>query len=209
MSDDISVALVEDDDAVRDSLSNLLARRGMRVSSFGSGQALISALDSGSSYDCVVSDIRMPRMSGSTLHRLMTSKGITTPIVFITGHGDIDLAVSSIKAGAADFIEKPINGERLTASIRSAVKLSRGVAAQGKDRTDLLKRYEMLSERQREVMLLAAQGKSNKEIAAVLGISPRTVEHYREWVMERMAAQNLAELVQMAVKLDLLNMRQD
>lgn len=208
MFDGTIVALVDDDDAVRDSLSSLLVRRGMRVSSYGSAHALVVAIDDGSTFDCIVSDIRMPRMSGSALHRFLLSKGIETPIIFITGHGDIDLAVTSIKSGAADFIEKPIDGERLTASIRGAVEHSRGVAAKGRDRTDLLKRYELLSERQREVMILAAQGKSNKEIAMVLGISPRTVEHYREWVMERMAAQNLAELVQMAVKLDLLQSRQ-
>jgi two-component system response regulator FixJ len=129
---------------------------------------------------------------------------VLPPLVLITGHGDVDMAVTALKAGAADFIEKPTDDERLLASIKSAVARNREVLRDEAELATIRQRYEQLSERQREVMGLAIKGLSNKEIAAQLSISPRTVEHYREWAMERMQASNFAELVQMAVRLSLI-----
>lgn len=138
---------------------------------------------------------------------MLKERGSVTPVIFITGHGDVDLAVASIKSGASDFIEKPINSERLITSVRDAIERARASRHEEHWVATLRQRYAALSERQREVMLLAAGGRSNKEIAAVLGLSARTVEHYREWVMEKMQAQNIADLVQMAMHLKLLSPR--
>jgi len=140
-------------------------------------------------------------MTGLALQRALAQRACLLPIIIVTGHGDIDMAVSAIKAGAFDFIEKPIDDRRLVTSISEAVRRSRDKIASERELADLERRYAELSERQRQVMDFATQGLSNKEIAARLGISPRTVEHYRESAMERMQAGRLAELVYMAVRL--------
>jgi RNA polymerase sigma factor (sigma-70 family) len=203
MTEKISVALIDDDEDVLDALASFLARRGLFVTSFPSGQPFLHAINAGSRFDCVVSDVRMPEMSGLELQRLLNGIPGSPPFVLITGHGDIDMAVTALKAGAADFIEKPTDDERLLTSIRSAVSRAREALHDEAELAAIRQRYEQLSERQREVMALATQGSSNKEIAAQLGISPRTVEHYREWAMERMQAGSFAELVRMAALLKL------
>lgn len=203
MSDAISVAVIDDDEAILDAVSSLLARRGMLASTFSGAKSFLGALQSGLTVDCILCDIRMPGMTGTALQTAISGK-CAAPIIFITGHGDIDLAVRTMKAGAADFIEKPIDSVRLVKAIRSAAENAKE-GRLASERTAVLRaRYEALSERQREVMLLAAKGFSNKEIALHLSLSSRTVEHYREWVMEKMQAQNIAELVQMAMWLQLL-----
>jgi two-component system response regulator FixJ len=203
MTEKISVALIDDDEDVLDALASFLARRGLSVTSFAAGRPFLSAIETGSTFDCVVSDVRMPEMSGLELQRVLNDMARRPPLVLITGHGDIDMAVTALKAGAADFIEKPTDDERLLSSIRSAVTGAREVLRHEAERAAIRQRYEQLSDRQREVMGLAIQGASNKEIAARLGISQRTVEHYREWAMERMQAANFAELVRMATQLNL------
>jgi two-component system response regulator FixJ len=203
MSDRISVALIDDDGAVLDALASFLLRRGVSVTTFASARAFIDALETGGRFDCVVTDVRMPDMSGLELQRLLNGRPGSPPLIVITGHGDVDMAVTALKAGAVDFIEKPTDDERLLASIKTAVSRSRETERDEAELSAIAKRYEQLSERQREVMGLAIRGLSNKEIAMKLGISPRTVEHYREWAMERMQAGNFAELVQMAAQLKL------
>jgi two-component system response regulator FixJ len=143
----------------------------------------------------------MPEMTGLELQRVLSQGSSPLPLIIITGHGDIDMAVSAIKAGAFDFIEKPIDDRRLAASISEAVRHSRNQLADEREMADLTKRYADLSERQRQVVELAIHGLSNKEIGARLGISPRTVEHYRESAMERMQANRFAQLIQMIVRL--------
>jgi two-component system response regulator FixJ len=201
--DGISIALVDDDEAVLDSLQMYLKRRGVQAFAFVSAESLLEALDSGAEFQCIVSDVRMPGMSGVELQSELSDRGCPWPLILITGHGDVDMAVSALKAGAFDFIEKPADEERLLASIREAVTSSREKAEAEAELAELSRRYSELSERQREVMGMVAQGLANKEIAARLGISSRTVEHYREWAMERMKANTLAELVHMAVRLGL------
>jgi two-component system response regulator FixJ len=203
MSETIRVALIDDDDDVLDALASFLEHRGLSVTSYSASRPLIEAVDLGEGFDCIVSDVRMPEMSGLELQRLLNGMMSSPPLILITGHGDIDMAVSALKAGAADFIEKPTDDERLLASIRSAVSRNRETLREQAELAVLRQRYEQLSDRQREVMGLAISGLSNKEVAAQLGISPRTVEHYREWAMERMQANNFAELVQMAAQLKL------
>jgi two-component system response regulator FixJ len=207
MSDKIIVALIDDDGAVLDALSSFLQRRGLAVTSYTASRAFLDAVDAGDRFDCIVTDVRMPDLSGLELQRHLNGTPGAPPLIIITGHGDVDMAVSAIKAGAADFIEKPTDDERLLASIRTAVSRRREVERDEAELAKIARRYEQLSDRQREVMRLAIRGLSNKEIAAQLGISPRTVEHYREWAMERMQAGNFAELVQMAAQLKLTGER--
>lgn len=199
----ISVALIDDDEAVLDALGIFLRRRGLVVTTFAAAKAFLDAIDAGTKFDCVVTDVRMPEMSGTELQHTLNSHAHPMPLIIITGHGDIDMAVTALKAGAADFIEKPTDDQRLLASIQSAVDRRREQAGNAEELVEITRRYEQLSDRQREVMGKAIRGQSNKEIAAALGISPRTVEHYREWVMERMQAGGFAELVHMAAQLKL------
>jgi len=201
MTDKIVVALIDDDEAVLDALESFLQRRGIAVTTFAAAQPFLDAIGAGTQFDCVVTDVRMPDMSGLELQRVLNNRASRLPLIVITGHGDIDMAVTALKAGAADFIEKPTNDLRLLASIGNAVARRRDTLRQDAEVAAIATRYGQLSERQREVMDLAIQGLSNKEIAAVLGISPRTVEHYREWAMERMQAGSFADLVQMAAQL--------
>lgn len=201
MPDRSTVALIDDDDAILDSLQNYLRRRGFAVSCFRAAQPFLDALGTGELFDCVVSDVRMPGMSGVELQGALSRRMPRMPLIIITGHGDIDMAVSTIKAGAFDFIEKPIDDRRLASSIGEAITRNRDKLEEDRQLAELGKRYGELSDRQRQVMDLAIQGLSNKEIAAQLGISPRTVEHYRESAMERMQASRFAELIQMAMRL--------
>lgn len=203
MAEEPIVAVIEDDEAVLDSVTALLVRRGMRPSGFANAKAFLAAVQDGLRVDCIVSDIRMPGMSGIALQAALKERG-EVPLIFITAHGDVDLAVSTMKAGAADFIEKPIDSTRLVKAIRHAMERSQAGLVIADKVSALRARFDVLSDRQKEVMVLAAKGLSNKEIAARLALSARTVEHYREWVMEKMQAKNVAELVQMAMWLQLV-----
>jgi FixJ family two-component response regulator len=198
------IAIIDDDEGIRDSVCALLKKRGYRVASFCSAPRFLAALEGQEAFDCIVCDIRLPVMSGTALHQELRSRGSSIPLLFITGHGDVDLAVASIKDGATDFIEKPIDGDRLRASIEDAIGRARDAKSETEVRLALKSRFDGMSARQKEVMQLAAMGHSNKEIASMLNLSPRTVEHYREWVMEKMQARNFADLVHMAVLLKVL-----
>lgn len=190
-----NLAIVDDDDAVRDSLRLLLRGNGFDVAAFASAEALIEHLDAGETPACIVSDVRMAGMSGLDLLGELRRRGTPAPVILITGHGQISMAVAAIKAGADDFIEKPFDEASLVEAIRSAIdKAARAASARSSDE-DIRARIGELSQRQREVMDLVIEGFSSKEIAARLGISPRTVETYRLWIMEKMAARNLADLV--------------
>jgi two-component system, LuxR family, response regulator FixJ len=190
----MTIALIEDDEAALDSLRLLLEGRGMDVQGFASGEAFFESFDRCKPV-CVVSDVRMPGMSGLDLQRALKAQGKDVPVILITGHGDITMAVTAMKEGAFDFIEKPYNAEYLIARIEKALAASQQLRSKESQRLELLERIAELSPRQKEVMNLVAEGLSNKQIALRLGISPRTVENYRAWVMERMDAGNVAELV--------------
>ena len=190
----MTIALIEDDEAVLHSLRLLLERRGMTVRCFDSGEAFLATLDEHTPA-CIVSDVRLSGLSGLDLQRALKAQGSAVPVILITGHGDIAMAVTAMKEGAFDFIEKPYNAEQLIASIETALAAEQELRSKEGQKLELLERIAELSPRQKEVMHLVAEGLSNKQIALRLGISPRTVENYRAWVMERMSASTVAELV--------------
>jgi two-component system response regulator FixJ len=189
-----TIALIEDDEAILHSLGMLLESRGMSVRSYPSAELFLEQLGKDVP-NCVVSDIRMPGLSGLELQHELKKRDAAVPIILITGHGHIAMAVKAIKEGAFDFIEKPFDEERLLESIGAAIERGERERVEHSERASLEARAAELSPRQLEVMTLVAEGLSNKEIAIRLDISPRTVENYRAWVMEKMGASNLADLV--------------
>jgi len=192
------VFIVDDDEAVRDSLAVMLETRGFSVRQFASGESFLQALDL-DWRGCLLLDIKMPAMDGRALQGELAKRGCRLPVVFITGHGDVPLAVEAMKAGAADFIEKPLDPEVVLESVR------RQLQATGRDHEaadpELASRHEQLTPREREVMLLVVRGLQNKQVARELGISPRTVELHRARVMEKMQARSLPALTRMALAL--------
>ena len=202
MTASIHIAVIDDDEAVLDSLRLYFARQNIDTACFASAKDFLAAIDRGERFDCVVSDVRMPGMSGLDLVHNLKGRGLAAPVILITGHGDVDMAVSAVKAGAFDFIEKPFDETRLLASIRDAVEKGRQRISDAVEQEKILARFEALSARQREVMELAVAGLSSKEIGTRLKISPKTVENHRAWVMLRMGARNVAELVRIAMQLE-------
>jgi two-component system, LuxR family, response regulator FixJ len=196
----MTIALIEDDEAILRSLSMLLEGRGIPVNAYASAESFLAAKGAPSP-QCVVSDIRMPGMSGMELQQELKKRGSAVPVILITGHGDIAMAVQAIKQGAFDFIEKPFDDERLIESISQAIETGHRKRVEQSERALLQARVAELSPRQIEVMRLVADGFSNKEIAHKLNLSPRTVENYRAWMMEKMAAKNLADLVRKVIAL--------
>jgi FixJ family two-component response regulator len=200
MADAIRLALIDDDAAVCDSLQLYFARNNVSVTCFHAADQYLKAVSASELFDCVVTDVRMPGVSGLDLVRRVTARGSSCPIILITGHGDVDMAVSAVKSGAFDFIEKPFDERRLLSSVRDAVAKTRRFAVDAAELAGMQARVGLLSARQRQVMELAAAGLSNKEIGARLHISPKTVENHRAWVMERIGARNVAELVRIAMQ---------
>ena len=200
MPDRLHVALIDDDAAVLDALRYYLARQSIRTSTFQAAGDFLEALDRHEQFDCVVSDVRMPGMSGLDLMKHLNERGYAGPVILITGHGDVDMAVGAIKNGAFDFIEKPFDEARLLTSIRQGAERMRQNKSEAAEIDELQTRFDSLSARQREVMELAVAGLSSKEIGIRLNISPKTVENHRAWVMERIGARNVAGLIRKAMK---------
>ena len=202
------VHVIDDDEAVRDSLEFLLRTARLQVRTYDSATAFLSSLPSAES-GCIVTDVRMPEISGVDLLRRLKELKIGMPVIVITGHGDIQLAVEAMKIGAADFIEKPFDDERLLAAVRSALGRWEMDSQHETELTGLLDKLTTLSSREREVLEGLVAGKPNKIIAFDLGISPRTVEIYRANVMTKMNAGSLSELVRMALLAGLLKSPSD
>jgi two-component system response regulator FixJ len=202
MTESDQVCLIDDDEAVRDSVGLLLENHEFQVASFGSAEEFLTKMEGGLQPACVVSDVKMPGLSGLDLQRLLSESQAKVPLILITGHGEIAMAVAAVKAGAHDFIEKPFDDQRLLESIEGALDEARRKKAYDESLQEFAARVGELSARQRQVMDLAVKGYSNKEIAQELGISPRTVETYRAWVMEKTGARNLADLVRFAMRLE-------
>lgn len=203
MLDLIPIALIDDDPEVRESTRLVLLGEGIKADVFESATSFLEALPRfvQAPARCIVSDVRMPGMSGLDLQHELSRRGITVPLILITGHGDVGTAVAAMKAGAEDFIEKPFDLRHLVDAIRRSVSRAAEAEQEAKLRIEVAERAAQLSARQHEVMLLVVEGYSNKQIAAKLGISARTVETYRLWVMEKMGAGSVAALVRMAMLL--------
>jgi two-component system response regulator FixJ len=197
------VHVIDDDAAIRDSLSFLLNAAGLEVRTYDSAGAFLSALSQADA-GCIVTDVSMPEMSGVDLLRRLRDMNVDLPVIVITGHGDIQLAVEAMKLGARDFIEKPINDEVLLASIGSALDAGQKRAEEDAEQAAFRQAISSLTDRERDVLEGLIAGKPNKIIAFDLGISARTVEIYRANVMTKMNAGSLAELVRMALIAGLL-----
>ena len=194
---DAVVHVIDDDDAMRDSLSFLLDAAGFAARTYESAPAFLATTDL--EPGCIVTDVRMPEMSGLDLVREVKSRGYPHPVIVITGHGDVPLAVEAMKAGVVDFLEKPFDEEALLRSIRAALASGAQSHAGDADRQRFQALLDGLSPRERDVLQGLVSGKPNKVIAHDLGISPRTVEVYRANVMTKTSAGSLSELVRMAL----------
>ncbi len=189
------IYLVDDDEALRDSLAWLLESQGFKVAAFASAEDFLKAWRPEFN-GCLLLDVRMPGMSGLELHERLRAQYSTLPIIFITGHGDVPMAVAALKKGAVDFIEKPFNDTELLRLVSQCLVSEQEHRARRRQDAEVSRRLDQLTQREREVLDLIIAGKLNKQIADVLGISIKTVEVHRARVMEKMAAQSLAELVQ-------------
>jgi two-component system, LuxR family, response regulator FixJ len=192
------VHVVDDDLAVRQSLSFLLASDGLPVRLHESALAFLDAMTD-TSTGCIVTDVRMPGIDGIELLRRLKARGFSLPVIVMTGHADVPMAVEAMKEGAVDFIEKPFDDDLFLAAVRSALRLQEQHAQRDAQITEVQSRLQGLSERERQVLEGLVAGKANKVIAYDLGISPRTVEIYRANVMTKMQAGSLSELVRMAL----------
>jgi two-component system response regulator FixJ len=193
-----TVFVVDDDPDVRDSLSVLLSSANFQVETFDSARAFLAS-DALGRAGCLVADVRMPDMDGLELQEEIGKRKSKLPVIIITGHGDVPLAVRAMKAGAVDFLEKPFEEERLIGSIKRAMTANSAMQSQAKAVEIVSARIAQLTGREREVLSLVVAGRANKEIARALNISPRTVEIHRAHVMEKMEADSLAELVRLTM----------
>jgi len=194
-----TVFVVEDDEAVRTSLGVLLGLRGLDVQGFASAEEFLAALRPGWS-GCLVVDLRMPGMSGLELLERLRQVGCELPAIVITAHGDVANTRSSFRAGAVDFFEKPIDNEALLAAIRDALDRDAARQREALERARVRERLDRLTAREREVLELVAAGRHNREIAAVLGISPRTVEVYKARMMEKLQVRRLPDVVRLVLR---------
>ncbi|SFP00124.1 two component transcriptional regulator, LuxR family [Bradyrhizobium sp. Ghvi] len=197
------IYVIDDDAAMRDSLNFLLDSAGFGVTLFDDAQAFLEALP-GLAFGCVVSDVRMPGLDGIELLKRMKAQQSPFPILIMTGHGDVPLAVEAMKLGAVDFLEKPFEDDRLTAMIEQAIRQAEPAAKNEAVAHDIAARVASLSPRERQVMEGLIAGLSNKLIAREYDISPRTIEVYRANVMTKMQANSLSELVRLAMRAGML-----
>ena len=197
MADSPLIAIVDDDDAVRDSLEALLSAEGFDVQGFASAEAFLNR-GYASAIGCCLMDVRMPGKDGLTLLSELGEAEMTMPIIVMTGHVDVPMAVKAMKLGAIDFIEKPFDTKVMLNLIRAALELKREKATPPVD-PELLEHLHRLTPRERDVLHHLVAGQSNKEVGRALGISPRTVEIHRARLMEKMQADSLADLVRMAI----------
>ena len=188
------VYVVDDDDAIRDSLRWLLESTGYRVAAYSTAERFLSAYKPGVA-SCVVLDVRMPGVSGLELQQELSRRGESLPIIFITGHGDVPMAVSAVKSGAFHFLEKPFMDAQLLAIIEQAASLGGPTTAERAEGRCAAARLATLTQREREVMDLVVRGLKNKQIADALGISVKTVEAHRARAMEKMDVGSVAALV--------------
>jgi len=191
------IFVVDDDAAMRDSLRWLIESVGLSVRNYASAEDFL--LDYREQPGCLVLDVRMPRMSGQELQKRLASQGVVLPVIFITAHGDVAMAVRAMKAGAFDFIEKPFNDQILLDRIQRAVTQDADLRRRHTQQACTLVHLASLTQRECEVLDRVVAGKSNKEIATDLTLSCKTVEHHRSKIMRKMQAESLADLLQMVL----------
>jgi two-component system, LuxR family, response regulator FixJ len=196
-----TVFIIDDDDAVRNSLRLLLKSVGLSAVALPTAQEFLSKYDP-QQPGCLVLDVRMPGMSGLELQEQLNMRGAVIPVIFITGHGDIPMAVEAMQQGAFDFLQKPFRDQDLIDRIQRALAKDQSNRAELQEKSRVRERFETLTPREREVLNLVASGKPNKIMAADLGVSQRTVEIHRARVMEKMHASSLAQLVRMVMDLN-------
>lgn len=199
-----TVSVVDDDPGLRKAVARLCRSAGFQVKAYANAREFLEA-GAPASPACVVLDVRMPGLSGLDLQAEMACRNIPTPIVFITGHGDIPMSVRAMKAGAVDFLTKPFQHKDLLEVIRNALKKDVRLTSVHHEREAIERRLESLTARERQVFELVVQGLLNKQIAGELGASEQTIKVHRARVMEKMQVRSVAELVQAAVKVGVLD----
>ena len=202
MNPEPTVFVVDDDEAVRRFLNGLIASVGLKVETYASAQEFLDAHEPGRP-GCLLLDIRMPGMSGLELQKVLVERNIRIPVIILTGHGDVQVAVHAMKAGAVDFIEKPFNNELLLDRIQKAVAESVQADTSRVKRVEIARRMDLLTPREHQVLDMVADGETNKAIARRLDISEKTVEIHRAHVMEKMQAKSLADLVKIMAMVEL------
>jgi FixJ family two-component response regulator len=195
-----TVFLVDDDAGVRRSLSRVLREEGFEVQGYESAEAFLARSDT-TARGCLVLDVTMPGLDGLALQRRLSEDGLAMPIVFVTGYGDIPMSVRAIKAGAADFLTKPVASETLVAAVRAAMEQGSAARQAEDEAAELARRFGSLTAREREVLAAVVDGRLNKQIAADLGVVEQTVKFHRARIMARMGARTVAELMHMAARL--------
>jgi FixJ family two-component response regulator len=195
------VFIVDDDEAIRSSLRLLLKSVGLVPQALASAREFLDTFDP-SQPGCLVLDVRMPGMSGLELQEQLNRLGAVIPLIFITGHGDVPMAVEAMQAGAFDFLQKPFRDQDLIDRIQRALEKNRANRSVLNERSLIHERFESLTPRERDVLNMVTSGKPNKVMASDLGVSQRTVEIHRARVMEKMGASSLAQLVRMVLDLD-------
>ena len=201
MAEAPTVFIVDDDEAVRDSLRQLIATIGLGVEAFASPKDCLDACDPNQP-GCLVLDVRLPSMSGLELHETLIGRGITLPTIIMTGYGDVSSAVRAMRQGAVDFLEKPFHNQTMLDLIQNCIQRDAQARQAEAVHRDIRNNLSKLTPREREVLDLVVSGKSNKETARLLEISPKTVEVHRGRVMEKMDVTSLANLVQIIASLD-------
>lgn len=198
----ISVHVVDDDEAVRDSIKWLLEGHGMRVFTYDDGESYLSACTPAKPdiNACLLLDVRMPGMSGVQLHDQLLQRGHIMPVIFLTGHGDVAMAVEAVKRGAFHFVEKPFTEDYLVSLIERAIDEGSKRQSETAGNDAMQKRLAGLTPREREVLNMIVEGKPNKTIASTLAISGKTVEGHRAHIMEKLSARNAAELVHLVLR---------
>lgn len=199
MEPEFTVFVVDDDADVLEAVDFLLHSVGLKVETYASAKEFLEAYDP-LQPGCLVLDVRMPGMSGLELQERLEALESTLPIIFLSAHGDVPIAVHAIKAGAVDFLEKPFRDQELIDKVQDAIEVNARLRRDLAERNRIAGRIDALTPREREVMELVVQGKTNKAIASELGLSQRTVEIHRARVMEKMRAESLPELVQMVIR---------